>query len=164
MPLPSAFAPRLLSRVSGELLRAGLRSGVIAAAATCGALLAFGMGLQRPWLPFNLAAHVVLGSRASLVDGPHTLVTTVGLLVHVVAIMIWALMFVMVVRSRRALIVVPAAIAFAALVFLLNTRLFPVALRPGYESVLTFGQMLFMHFTLAVSLVIGTRLAFSQRA
>ena len=122
------------------------------------------MGFQRPWLPFNLAAHVFLGSRASLVNGPHALVTPVGLVVHVLAIMIWAVVFVTLVRSRRALIVVPAAIVFAAVVFLLNTRLFPVALRPGYESVLTFGQMLFMHFALAVSLVIGTRLAFSHRA
>lgn len=143
-------------------IRTGFHAGLLAAAATGGALLAFGMGLSRPWLPFNLAAHVVLGGRASLVTGVHPLVTPVGVLVHVAAIMIWGILFAGLVGWRGWRVTASAAAIFGATVFLLNTRLFPVALRPGYESVLSGTQMLFLHVTLVVMLVIGTRIAFLE--
>lgn len=146
-----------------ERLRAGLQTGLIAAAATGGALLAFGMGLHRPSLPFNLAAHVLLGGRASLVDGVHGLVTPVGILVHILAIVTWSVLFTMTVGRRDWRVAVPAAVLFGGVVFLLNTRLFPVSLRPGYESVLSLAQMVFLHVTLAATLLLGTRIAFSQR-
>lgn len=139
-----------------------MQSGLIAAAATGGALVAFGMGLHHPWLPFNLAAHVLLGTRSIAVNGLHPLVTPVGVLVHAAAICIWAILFMVFVGPRRLRVLIPAALAFATIVFVLNTRLFPIALRPGYESVLTPAQMLFMHFTLAAALVVGTRIAFSH--
>ena len=120
------------------------------------------MGLDRPWLPFNLAAHVLLGGRASLVDGVHPFITPVGVLVHVGAILIWGTVFAAMVGGRRWRVILPAAALFGTVVFLLNTRLFPPSLRPGYESVLTDAQMIFLHVALAATLVVGTRLAFSR--
>jgi hypothetical protein len=149
--------------VSAERVRAGIQAGLIAAAATGGALLAFGMGLNRPWLPFNLAAHVLLGGRAAVVAGPHAMVTPIGVLVHIGAILIWGILFVAIVGRRRWAVMLPAAVLFALTVFLLNTRIFPISLRPGYESVLSDAQMMFLHFALGVTLVVGTRLAFSPR-
>lgn len=136
---------------------------MIAASATGGALVAFGMGLQHPWLPFNLAAHVLLGVAGSAVNELHPRITPVGIFVHLTALMIWALLFALLIGRRRLVTTMAAAAAFSAIVFALNTRLFPVGLRPGYESVLTAGQMVFLHFLLAVMLVLGIRLAFSSR-
>ena len=121
------------------------------------------MGLQHPWLPFNLAAHVLLGFRASVVNELHPLITPVGVVVHLTALMLWAVLFGVLVGPRRLVVTAAAAGAFAAIVFALNTRIFPVALRPGYESVLSLGQMLFLHFVLAVTLALGIRIAFSRR-
>lgn len=144
-------------------MRAGLQAGLIAAAATGGSLLAFGMGLDSPWLPFALASHVVLGARVSDPTGIHPLVTLVGVGVHILAILIWGVLYSWLAGGRGWRIAIPVALLFGAVVFLLNTRVFPKALRPGYESVLSDAQMIFLHVALALTLVIGTRLAFSRR-
>jgi len=139
-------------------------TGLIAAAATAGVLVAFGMGQRHPFLAFNIAAHVVFRTPASgsqLVPGPHPLFTPVGILVHVVAVILWSTLFALVAGHRRAAIAWVAAAATAVVLFALNTRVLPPSLRPGYETILTSGQLFFLYLTLAVSLVVGTRLAHS---
>ena len=144
-------------------MRAGLQAGLIAASATGGALLAFGMGLDRPWLPFNLASHILLGGRALFAVDMHPLVTPLGVAVHVTAILIWGVMYAWLAAGRPWRVSIPLAFLFGALVFLLNTRIFPSGLRPGYESVLSDAQMIFLHLALATALLIGTRFAFLRR-
>ena len=144
-------------------MRAGLQAGLIAAAATGGALLAFGMGLDKPSLPFTLASHVLLGERASAPGTLQPLLTAAGVLVHVGAIVIWGLLYAWLAAGRPWRVAIPIAVLFGAVVFLLNTRIFPKALRPGYESVLSDAHMIFLHVALALTLAVGTRLAFSRR-
>jgi hypothetical protein len=108
-----------------------LQAGLFAAAATGGALLAFGMGLHSPALPFNLAAHVILGDRATVTSGVSPLVTLSGIAVHVTAIAIWGLLYSWLAGGRPWRVAIPTALLFGAVVFLLNTRIFPEALRPG---------------------------------
>jgi hypothetical protein len=158
--------PRLLTRVFRDRLRAGVFTGLIAAAATAGVLVAFGMGQRHPFLAFNMAAQVVI--RASVagsepVAGPHPLLTPVGIIVHLVAVILWSTLFAVVAGHRRAVIAWAAAASTAIVLFALNTRVLPPSFRPGYEIILTNGQLFFLYFTLAVSLVVGTRLAHSAR-
>lgn len=162
-PLPTVSAARLLTRVFRDRLRAGLFTGLIAAAATAGVLVAFGMGQRHPFLAFNIAAHVVFRGQALLVPGPHPLITPVGILVHLAAVVFWSTLFAIITGRRRVLIASAAASALAVVLFALNTRVLPPSLRPGYETILSNGQLLFLYFTLAVSLVVGTRLAQSAR-
>lgn len=158
-PLPTLSAAGLLTRVFRDRLRAGVFTGLIAAAATAGVLVAFGMGQRHPFLAFNIAAHVVFRGQAFLVPGLHPLITPVGILVHLVAVVLWSTLFATVVGHRRTLIVTAAASVLAVGLFALNTRVLPPSLRPGYETILSNGQLLFLYLTLAVSLVVGTRLA-----
>lgn len=136
---------------------------MIAAAATAGVLVAFGMGQRHPFRAFNIAAHVVFPVQALLVAGPHPLITPVGILVHVAAVILWSTLFAMIAGPRRALIASVAATALAVVLFALNTRVLPPSLRPGYETILTSSQLFFLYFTFAVSLVVGTRLAHAAR-
>lgn len=164
--LPTVSAPRLLTRVFRDRLRAGVLTGLIAAAATAGVLVAFGMGQRHPFLAFNIAAHVVFRSPvtgSSLVEGPHPLLTPVGIVVHLLAVIFWSTLFTIVAGHRRTAIAWVAAAVTAIVLFALNTRVLPPSLRPGYETILTNGQLFFLYLTLAVSLVVGTRLAHSAR-
>lgn len=141
-------------------------TGLIAAAATAGVLVAFGMGQRHPFLAFNIAARVVLRSPVSgapLVAEPDLLLTPVGIFVHLVAVIFWSTLFAIVAAHRRVAVVWVAAAATAIVLFALNTRVLPPSLRPGYETILTNGQLFFLYLTLAVSLVVGTRLAQSAR-
>lgn len=162
-PLPSVSAARLLTRVFRDRLRAGVFTGLISAAATAGVLVAFGMGQRHPFLAFNIAAHVLLSEQARAVSRMHPLFTPVGILVHAGAVVLWSILLAIVVTGRRPAIVATVTIAFVSLLFALNTRVLPTALRPGYETVLSQGQLFFLYFTLAASLLIGTRLAQSAR-
>lgn len=163
VPLPSASVARLLTRVFRDRLRAGVFTGLIAAAATAGVLVAFGMGHRHPFLAFNLAAHVLLSDQASSVAGAHPVVTPVGILVHVAAVVLWGILIALVTTGRRPVIVSVLTIVSVLVLFALDTRVLPTALRPGFETMLTKGQLFFLYFTLAISLLVGTRLALSAR-
>ena len=162
-PLPSVSAARLLTRVFRDRLRAGVFTGLISAAATAGVLVAFGMGQRHPFLAFNIAAHVLLSDQTRSVSRVHPLFTPVGILVHAAAVVVWSILLALIVGGRRPAAVVVATIAFVSMLFAVNTRVLPSALRPGYETVLSQGQLFFLYFTLAASLLIGTRLAQSAR-
>jgi hypothetical protein len=163
--LPTVLASRLLTRVFRDRLRAGLFTGLIAAAATAGVLVAFGMGQRHPFLAFNIAAHVVFGAPAtgSPVASPHALLTPVGIFIHLVAVIFWSTLFTFIAGHRRAAMVWSGAVVTAIVLFALNTRVLPSSFRPGYEIILTNGQLFFLYLMLAVSLVVGTRLANSAR-
>ena len=161
--LPTASAARLLTRVLRDRVRTGVFTGLISAAATAGVLVAFGMGYRRPFLAFNVAAQGVFGERARLISGAHPVITPAGILVHVVSALLWAVVFSVLTSDRRMRTVAMLAAAFTAVLFALNTRVLPISLRWGYDSILSKGQLFFLYLTLAIALVVGTRLAQSAR-
>src|SRR5689334_12907078 len=55
---------RLLTPVRRHWVEAGITTGIIAAAATAGALMGFGIRFGTPLRPFNTIAAELLGSRA----------------------------------------------------------------------------------------------------
>lgn len=161
--LPTVSTTRLLIPVFRDRVRAGIFAGLISAAATAGVLVAFGMGQRRPFLAFNIAAHGFFGEQARLVTVAHPLITPTGILVHVLTVVACAVLFAMVAHARRMLVTSVAAAAIVTVLFALNTRVLPTSFRPGYETILSKGQLFFLYLTLAIALVVGTRLAQSAR-
>ena len=125
--------------------------------------MAFGMGQRRPFMAFNVAAHGLFGERARLVTTAHPLITPTGILLHTLAALACAIVLTMLAGTRRMLVVGLSAAALVAVLFALNTRVLPTAFRPGYETILSEGQLFFLYLTLASALVVGTRLAQSAR-
>ena len=121
------------------------------------------MGQRRPFLAFNIAAHGFFGEQARQVTAAHPLITPTGILVHLLAVVACAVCFAMVAHGRRMLVAAVAAAALVTVLFALNTRVLPTSLRPGYETILSNSQLFFFYLTLAIALVIGTRLAQSAR-
>lgn len=121
------------------------------------------MGQRHPFLAFNIASHVLLSDQARSVSRAHPLFTPVGIIVHAGAVILWSILLAMLIAGRRRAIAVVVTIAFVSVLFALNTRVLPTALRPGYETVLSQGQLFFLYLTLATSLLVGTRLAQSAR-
>ena len=144
-------------------MRAGVFTGLISAAATAGVLVAFGMGHRRPFLAFNALAHGFFGERARLVTVAHPLITPTGILVHLLAVVVCAVVFAILTDRRRMVVVAIIAVALVAVLFALSTRVLPPSFRPGYETILSKGQLFFLYATLAFALVVGTRLAQSAR-
>ncbi|HXT46997.1 MAG TPA: hypothetical protein VN717_00075, partial [Gemmatimonadaceae bacterium] len=58
-----------LSRVSANRIREGIGIGIIAGAATAGALMGFGHARGATLQPLNAVAHMYAGSRAFLTTG-----------------------------------------------------------------------------------------------
>jgi hypothetical protein len=153
----------LLIRVFRDRIRTGVFTGLISAAATAGVLVAFGMGQRRPFLAFNVAAHGLFGERARLVTTAHPLITPTGIVLHTLVVMACAIAVTLLAGGRRTLVVGLVAAALVSVLFALNTRVLPSAFRPGYETILSEGQLFFLYLTLASALVVGTRLAHSAR-
>lgn len=148
-------------------LTLGWRTGLVVASATAGVLVAFGVGQGRPLQTLNLLAQPLLGTRAVADAGAHPLVTSVGVLAHIAGSVIWSTLFVLLAAAARlrgwwrqgAL-----AAGMAALLFALNHRVLPLGWRPGFDAILSGGQLLTLHIVLAAALVLGMRLALLRRS
>lgn len=132
---------------------------MIAAAATAGALVAFGLRQGTPARPFNAVAEMLLGARAEGVWGFDAPVTLSGIAVHVVATVVWGVLFALVASGWRGARLWAGAAAFAAVVYVMDFVLLPGRLRPAFGDMMAPGQLLFLYATLAIALGVGMRLA-----
>lgn len=138
---------------------AGITPGIVAASATAGALLGFGIHLGAPARPFNAIAGILLGAAATRLSG-FAPATIVGILVHAAAIVAAGLLYgTLVARSsghpvRWALVVSAGGVAVTEIL----ARPFGV----GPAVVLPVGNVLAVGVVLAVALVMGMRLALSR--
>ena len=131
--------------------------------ATLGALVGFGRA-HGGWLqPVNAVAHPVLGTRALLLDGFEPAVTGTALVIHLLAIGVWAFLFTLVAGSRRGAGLVIAAAVFTASVFVIDQHLLPATFAPGFERVLSTSETVVVYITLALALVVGARLGALER-
>lgn len=133
--------------------------GLLAAAATAGALVGFGLREGTPVRPLNGVARLALGARADGVWGVDALVTATGVLVHVTVMLAWGLLYVRLATARSLLARVGLAIVVAVAALLLELFIVERVLGAGGAGVLTMAQVVALHALLAASLVIGMRLA-----
>lgn len=140
------------------LLRLGISSGLVAASATAGALIAFSARQGSGARPFNAAAQLLLGGRALAAEGMGW-VAAVGVLVHLGWGVLLGLLVALVAAPLRPAWRPAAAIALAGALLVLHPRLAPFALSDGFPPLLTPGQRVLLYAVLAAALVLGMRLA-----
>lgn len=139
----------------------GVLAGTLAAAATAGALLGFGVQQGTPARPFNAVASLILGDRAEGIWGFHPVVTVVGVIVLVTVTLGWGLLFARLAGGTRGLRLAGAAaivtVAALAVHVVIATRL----LGANVSDVLAPAQVIALHLVLGVALGVGMRLATS---
>ena len=134
-----------------RLLR-GVWIGLIAAAATAGALVGFGWVRGLPVQPLNTVAHVLVGSRAFYVREAHPLITPLGLLVHALSLIIWGALFSLGTGRRRGIWLWVGAVVFAVAVAAFDFLVLPERLSPGFETVLTRGEIIVIYALMAAAM------------
>jgi hypothetical protein len=145
----------------GTLTR-GLVAGALAAAATAGALLGFGIRQGTPARPFNAIASLILGDRAVAIWGFHLGVTVVGVLAHVAVTLAWAVLFARLARGKRPLNVAGAALLVTILALLVNVFLVGRVAGERIADVLAPGHVVALHMVFGVALVVGMRFAIAH--
>lgn len=73
-------------------IEAGWSTGLIAAAATSGALVGFGLRFGTPWRAFNTIAAATLARGSGSLGAPVAF-TVVGVALHVLASIVWGLLY-----------------------------------------------------------------------
>ena len=140
--------------------RAGLAVGLLAASATSGALVGFGLRLGIPSRPFNAIARLLLGSRAEGVWGFTPTVTLTGVALHVTTMLVWGVVYVRFADARRGIARGAIAVGVAAMALLVELLVVERLLHAGVSGVLSPMQVVVVHAVLAVALAVGMRFAF----
>jgi hypothetical protein len=142
-------------------LTQGILTGALAAAATAGALLGFGIQQGTPARPFNAIAALVLGDRADRIWGFHLVVTVVGVIVHVALTFGWGLLFARLAGGMRGLRLAGAALGIAAAALAVDVLIATRVLGSHVSDVLAPAQVIALHVVLGIALGVGMRLATS---
>ena len=144
-----------------ERVRRGLSAGIIAAAATAGAVAGFGVRRGAPAEPFTNAGRLFLGIAATE-DGTRQLgAFAVGVLLHVGSALAWSVAFALLAARLRGARLLVAALLFAGAVYVLRERL-PELLRVGHGGRAFPPQLVVLHVVLGLALAAGIRLAPQQ--
>ena len=149
----------LLSPVLTPRMRAGLQVGLIAAAATAGALAGFGLGRDGPLDPFRVLGRLTLGVTQNAGPTAQSAATAAGIGLHVVLAGLWGLLFVLVAGGARGVRLAGAAVLFALFVYALDLGLLPPVLRLGHGARAFPSQSVLLHLVLAAALGLGTWIA-----
>ena len=144
-----------------DTLTHGILTGALAAAATAGALLGFGLQQGTPARPFNALAGLILGDRAGGIWGFHPVVTATGVLVQVAVILGWGLLFARLARGMRGLRLAAAALVAAAATLAVDAFFAGRVLGVDVSDALAPAQVIALHIVLGVALAVGMRLATS---
>lgn len=141
------------------MLALGLTTGIIAAAATGGALLGFGIRAGMPSRPFNGIATLVLGDQARGVWGYVGTITVTGIVLHVAITVGWGVLFAALAGRRHGWQVTALAMVVSAVAWVVSRTIVLRQVGAGMSSVLGSGQLAVLHVVLAVALVLGMRFA-----
>ena len=159
-PLRRLRALACFTRVRRNWIEAGVTTGLIAAAATSGALMGFGLRFGTPLRPFNTIAASVLGVAAVAASNAPGMVTTIGIAIHVAACIAWSLAYAWIVEFSHGHEwewgVATSLVAFALTSML--ARSFDV----GLGTLLSVAQRIALAVVLAIALPMGMRLANSD--
>lgn len=129
----------------------------MAAAATTGALLGFGLKQGMPARPFNIAASMVLGDAAAGSWGFHPVATPVGVVMHIAGVLLLSVVAAGLGAGRtiRGATVISVIVSLVA--GILHLMLAMRLASPG--RALTVPQLIVVYLLLAGGLVVGMRLA-----
>jgi hypothetical protein len=142
-------------------LTQGILVGALAAAATAGALLGFGMQQGTPARPFNALASLVLGDRAHGIWGFHATVTVVGVIVLVTLTLAWGVLFARVAGGMRGIRLAGTAMVVAAAALAVDVWIGGLVRWANVSDALAPAQVVALHVVLGVALGVGMRLATS---
>jgi hypothetical protein len=144
-----------------DTLTHGVLTGTLAAAATAGALLGFGLRAGTPARPFNAVAGVVLGDRAAGIWGFDSVVTVTGVLVQVAVALGWGLLFARLTRGMRGMRLAAAAVVVSVVALAVDAFLAGRVIGVDVSDALAPAQIVLVHFVLGAALAVGMRLATS---
>ena len=133
-------------------MREGVRCGVVAAAATAGVLLGFGIARGAAMRPINSVAHILIGSRAYYMVGLDWFVTPLALLTHVLVSCAAGLVFVVLAARVQGRVLYALAAAYALALWLVIDFVLPAPVRPGFESGLSNLEILVVYLVLTLAL------------
>jgi len=142
-----------------ERVYQGVWAGLIAAAALAGVLIGFGRAHGAIFQPLNSIAHVAYGTRALLLDEFRAAITLTGVLILVVATMIWGIVLAIPAGRLRGIPLFLAALVVSAVSFLFNHFILPSRVAPALDQLLTHGEMVALYLVMAIALAIGMGLA-----
>ncbi|MGH7624326.1 MAG: hypothetical protein ACREOJ_03300 [Gemmatimonadaceae bacterium] len=142
-----------------ERVYQGVWAGLVAAAALAGVLMGFGRAHGAIFQPLNSIAHVAYGTRALLLDEFRAAITLTGVLILIVAMVIWGIVLAIPAGRLRGIPLFGAALVVAAVSFLCNHFILPSRVAPGLDQLLTHGEMVALYLVMAIALAIGTGLA-----
>ena len=141
-------------------IRLGLSAGFVAAAATTGALLGFGLRQGMPSRPFNVAASVILGEAAAGSWGFHRMATPVGLALHISAVVALGMLAAVLATKSRRLRTVGASVIVSFGAAILHLAL--LGRDASSTRALTIPQLIVVYLLMGVGLMVGMRLARSS--
>jgi len=144
-----------LSRVNENRLREGIGYGVIAGAATAGALLGFGHARGATLQPLNAIAHMFAGSRAFMTTGFQPAITGGALVLHFLSTIIWGVLLAYVAAPLTGWVRAIAPVSVGIVAYLVDRFVAPNSLRPGFEQLLSSGETTFIYVVLAAALAAG---------
>jgi hypothetical protein len=144
-----------------DVLTQGVLTGALAAAATAGALLGFGIQQGTPARPFNVLAALLLGDRAGGIWGFHPVVTVIGVFVHVAVSLGWGLLFARLAGGLRGLRLAGAVLVVTIAALAVDVFVVGRLLGVNVSDVLAPAQVIALHGVLGVTLGVGMRLATS---
>jgi hypothetical protein len=150
---PTHFRPGTLAQ--------GILTGALAAAATAGALLGFGIQQGTPARPFNAVASLLLGDRAYGIWGFHLVVTVVGVIVLVALTLGWGVLFARLAGGMRGLRLAGTALVVAAAALAVDVLIVTQLGGANVSDALAPAQVIALHVVLGVALGVGMRLATS---
>ena len=146
-------------------IRAGLRSGLFAAAATAGAIAGF--SLREPGgvlAPFATTGRMLLGVAAGEARSAQLSALVAGLALHAAIVVGWSLLFALLTRARRGVRLWIGAALLAAVVYAASEFVLPPLLRLGHGAHPYPAQLALLYAVLAIALVLGMRLALLEGA
>lgn len=143
--------------IQSRVLR-GLRTGLIAAAATAGVLVGLGVRHHEATTPFLLSGRSLVATLTGVL-APPLLATVTGVLVHAFWMLLWGVCFSLVAASLRGARLAGLAVLFAVTVRYLGATVLPGALGAGALASLSSAQTWFLVILFALSLVVGVQLA-----
>ena len=141
--------------MSENRLRDGIGFGVIAGAATAGALMGFGHARGATLQPLNAVAHMFAGSRAFMTTGFQPTITGGALVLHFLSNILWGLLLAYVAAPLTGWARAIAPVSVGILAYLVDRFVAPNALRPGFEQLLSSGETTFIYVVLAAALAAG---------
>lgn len=148
--------------------KTALRDGMIAggiAGLTSLAVLALGGRLERgrPWGPVNAPSHWVWGDPALRQDGPSPRYTATGLIVHQLAAAFWGVLHELLLghrgKAKDPRLLLRDAAVTTAVAAVVDLRLVPHRLTPGFEHRLSAPGLVGVYSLFALGLALGSHLA-----